>query len=146
MSEPDAADRPITDRDPEGVAVTRFEEELSVTGRWAPTGRVRLAKRIVTETVTRTFVLRREELVVERLDAEETSGVPAAGEPEAEPPREFVLRREEVVAEPVVVAYERVLVHKDRVREQRTLEDVLRQERVDVIAPDSDAEPGSPRG
>ncbi len=69
------------------VEVVRSEEELVVTARAVERERVRLVKRVVTETVTTTTEVRREELHVERLpldmpqeDAPGSTGAPAGGE------------------------------------------------------------------
>ncbi|OUM43832.1 YsnF/AvaK domain-containing protein [Arthrobacter sedimenti] len=59
--------RPQTSR-PEGdYAMTRSEEQLRVSTEIRETERVRLVKRVVTEDVTMTVQIRREELVVERV-------------------------------------------------------------------------------
>ena len=54
----------------EGLEVIRHEEELTATVTPVPYERVRISKRIVTETVTIDVTLRREELVVEHLPLE----------------------------------------------------------------------------
>lgn len=61
--------------------VIRSEEELVITRQQVESGRVRLVKRIVTESVTRTLEVRREVLHVERLEG-------AEHEPEREAPTE----------------------------------------------------------
>jgi stress response protein YsnF len=55
----------------ESLAVVRSEEELVLSTRAVVHERVRLVKRIVTETVTTTTEVRREELRIERLPASE---------------------------------------------------------------------------
>lgn len=59
--------------------MVRSEEELTFTTQAVARERVRLVKRIVTDTVTRTVEVRREELHIERLPAD-----PAAAENETE--------------------------------------------------------------
>lgn len=78
-----AAPEALADSEP---VVVRSEEELVVTTRSVPYERVRLVKRVVTETVTRTIELRREELHLERVPVEaEAQGTeaPDADAPEA---------------------------------------------------------------
>lgn len=127
--------------EPTGATVTRSEEELSVTTAWTATGRVRISKRITTVTETRTFELRREELVIEELDP------PSGATPQTERPEatsaEFVLQREELVVTKRPVPYERVVVHTDLTTEQHTVTDTLRRERVEV---DGDATDRPPSG
>ncbi|WP_434995639.1 YsnF/AvaK domain-containing protein [Arthrobacter sp. Ld5] len=53
--------------DDDDVSMTRSEEELRVGTELRETERVRLVKRVVTEDVTMTVQIRREELVVERV-------------------------------------------------------------------------------
>jgi stress response protein YsnF len=67
-----ATEAPVVDDRPIGaeldapIEVVRSEEDLVVDTRVVGTERVRLIKRIVTEQVTRTVDVRREELVIER--------------------------------------------------------------------------------
>ena len=70
-------------------ALTRSEEELVVERRALPRERVRLVKRVVTETVTRTVDVRREELHVERvpLGAEDEATLEGPPGGDASPPR-----------------------------------------------------------
>jgi stress response protein YsnF len=66
-------------RPDEPIAMVRSEEELVLSTRAVEHERVRLVKRIVTETVTTTTEVRREELHVERLPAG-AGDPPASGE------------------------------------------------------------------
>ena len=71
--------------------IVRSEEELVVERRAVPRERVRLVKRVITETVTRTVDVRREELHVERVpldvggDEQATSSEDAVPVQEADP-------------------------------------------------------------
>lgn len=114
-----------------GTVITRSEEELRVGRTWRPRERVRLHKRVVTETRTYTVELRREELVIEREPAAGTEAVQAEGGA-ADGPLEIVLHEEEVVVEKRVVPRERVRVHKERITEDRPITADLRREEVDV--------------
>ncbi len=114
-----------------GTVITRSEEELRVGSTWRPRERVRLHKRVVTETRTYTVELRREELVIEREPASGTEGVQAeAGADDGL--LEIVLHEEEVVVEKRVVPRERVRVRKERITEERPVTAELRREEIDV--------------
>jgi len=63
-----ASDREGTRDEVRLPEVVRSEEELVITRKEVESGRVRLVKRIVTESVTRTVEVRREVLHVERLE------------------------------------------------------------------------------
>jgi uncharacterized protein (TIGR02271 family) len=122
-------------------AMTRSEEELVVGKTTREAGRARLRKYIVTEQVTRTVPVQREEVRVERepiTDANVDAALegPAISEEE----HEVVLHAEEPVAEKRVVPKERVRLGKDTVTEERTVKDDLRREKIDV---DDDARKGA---
>lgn len=124
-----------------GAQVTRSEERLQVGTTVRVSGRAVLRRYLVTETVTQTFQVRREEVRLEEN--------PAANEdPRSAPPRtpfsggvaaEMVLHREvpEVVMR--VVPAERVRLHVDTVTERVTIADTVRREQ---IAVDHTTEPG----
>jgi uncharacterized protein (TIGR02271 family) len=122
--------RPDPDPAPDRVEVVRREEELSVERVRVPRERLRLRKRIVTEPVTLTVELRREELVVEREPIRE--GEEVVGRAIDDAPLEIVLHTEEPVVATRVVAVERVRVVKQTVVEERELVDELRKEQVVV--------------
>ncbi len=65
--------------DTEPTEVVRHEEQLSVGTRAEATERVRVRKRVVTEDVTLTVTLRREELVIERTPVEPGTAARDAG-------------------------------------------------------------------
>jgi uncharacterized protein (TIGR02271 family) len=115
------------------VEMVRSEEELVVTKRTVPRERVRFVKRIVTETVTRTVEVRREELHVERLppDAAAPPG-DTSGTPFAEEPMEIILMEEEVVITTRVVPRERVRLIRETVVGEEKLTAALRSERVEL--------------
>jgi uncharacterized protein (TIGR02271 family) len=117
------------------VEITRSEEQLSVQMRRTATGRVRLTKRIVTETVTETHELRHEILDVEHLDADSTGDDADDTTAGDDPVIEIVLRREQLEVVKRLVAYERVRVHKDVVAAEQTIDAELRKERIDVEPP-----------
>lgn len=67
----------------EGAVTVRSEEELVLDTQLVPRERVRLIKRVVTETVTTTTEVRREELHVERFLLDEGHATDLASEPSA---------------------------------------------------------------
>lgn len=114
---------------PESAGLVRSEEELRTSVRRAVSGRVRLRRRIVTETVTRTVEVRREILEVERLEAQEDAAAQTAS-PGPREPLEIVLREEHVELVATVVPYERVLVLIDDVAGEVTVQSELRHEEI----------------
>ena len=114
-------------------AMTRSEEELRVGTAERESGRVRLRKYVVTENETRTVPVKREEVRVERepitdANVERATDGPAISEEE----HEVVLHEEEVVAEKRVVPKERVRLEKDVEVDERTVDEEVRKERIDV--------------
>jgi uncharacterized protein (TIGR02271 family) len=122
------------DSDEAPTEVIRSEEQLSVGTRAVATERVRVRKRVVTEDVTITVSLRREELVLER-EAIEDGDTPAPAEfPLAEEGSEvdFVLHAEEPVVAKRVVPVERVRLHREVSAEEQQITESVRKELVDV--------------
>jgi hypothetical protein len=119
-----------------GVAVTRSEEELQVGVR-TRLRRFRLRKYAVTEYVTRTIPVRREQVRFEELP---DAPAPAdAGRSRAEPvgaeaPLELTLHREEPEIHLRVVPVERVRVVKQVVTDHHTVAAALRKEQVEIDA------------
>jgi uncharacterized protein (TIGR02271 family) len=114
-------------------AMTRSEEELRVGKTSRETGRARLRKYVVTENVTETVPVQREEVRVERepiTDANRDAALdgPAISEEE----HEVVLHKEEPVVQKDVVPKERVRMDKDTVTDDETVSEEVRQERIEV--------------
>jgi uncharacterized protein (TIGR02271 family) len=124
----------------EEVEVVVSEEQLAVDTRRVATERVRVRKAVVTEEVTVTVTLRREELVIERHPIDDGPGPATAGD---EPvvgdgtDLEFVLHTEEPVVTKRVVPVERVRLRRDELVEERRITDTVRKERVEVDQPDT---------
>jgi len=121
--------------DPGGTAATgptelvRSEERLSLGTRTEVTGRVRVRKVVTSREVTQTVTVRREELVVEDLPADDA--VPGAEASATEAGEiELVLHEEQLVL--VSVPVERVRVRVERVTEDVTVSEPVRHERVDL--------------
>src|SRR3954447_9540408 len=119
--------------DGEGVEVTTAREELRVDKHARPHERIRVTKEVVTEEVTVTVPVRREELRLERVpitDDEPSPGTVELGA--AMPDYEITLMHEVPIVDKHVVARERVRVSKDVVTDQRSISTELRREEVDV--------------
>ena len=116
-------------------AMTRSEERLRVVTERYAAKRVRVVKYVVTEEVTVTVPIRREEIRIEEVplddDAPATAGaldtVASAGLPEV-----IVLHAERPVVTTEVVPVERVRLRTEVVQEQVPVRDQVRRERVDV--------------
>jgi uncharacterized protein (TIGR02271 family) len=133
----------VDDLDPAGAdptksdrAMTRSEEQLNVGVQARPVTRAVLRKYIVTEEVTRTFTIRREEVRLEQIpvsNAETTASAQAAFQPEE---YEVVLHEERPVISTEVVPVERVRLRKEVVTEYVAVGDQLRKERIDLDVDD----------
>jgi len=114
-------------------AMTRSEERLNVGTRSEETGRARLRKYVVTDNVSETVPVSREEVRVERepiTDANVGSAMdgPAISEEE----HEVTLRAERPVVEKEAVPVERVRLDKDTVTDQETVNADVRKEEIEV--------------
>jgi uncharacterized protein (TIGR02271 family) len=114
-------------------AMTRSEEELRVDKSSRERGRVRLKKYVVTDEVTQTVPVQREEVRVERepitdANIDNATDGPAISEEE----HEVTLHEEVPVADKVAVPKERVRLDKDTVTDEETVSGEVRQERIEV--------------
>jgi len=114
-------------------AMTRSEEELRVGTTRQETGRARLRKHVVTEMVTKTVPVSREEVRIERepiTDANRDRATSGADISEEE--HEVVLHEEEPVVEKNVVAKERVSLGKETVTDEHEVSEEVRKEQIDT--------------
>jgi uncharacterized protein (TIGR02271 family) len=119
---------PETDR-----AMTRSEEEVRVGTTQRETGRARLRKHVVTENVTQTVPVQREEVRVEREPITDANVDDAMdGREISEEEHEVVLHEEQPVVEKNVVAKERVRLDKDTVAEDVQVSEEVRKERIEA--------------
>jgi uncharacterized protein (TIGR02271 family) len=121
------------DRGGDDGAMTRSEEELQVGSVRRPSELVRLKKRVVTEQQQVTVPVQREEVVVERepiTDANRAEAMSGAEISEAE--HAVTLHQEEVVVEKSVVPKERVRLGKDISTSERTVDETLRKEQIEI--------------
>jgi uncharacterized protein (TIGR02271 family) len=114
-------------------AMTVSEERLNVGTEQREAGRARLRKYVVTENVTQTVPVQREEVRVERepiTDANRDAAV--SGQDISEDEHEVVLHEERPVTQKETVPVERVRLDTETVTEQQTVDEEVRKERVDV--------------
>ena len=143
----EGADRPATGgRDTSSPttddAMTRSEERLNVGTQTSEAGRARLRKYVVTENVTQTVPVRREEVRVERepiTDAtrDEAMSGPAISEEE----HEVVLHQERPVVAKEAVPVERVRLDTETVTDEVTVNEEVRKEQIETDL-DADTRPG----
>ncbi len=142
------SDRDRTDRDHDGDrdtvghdtsgpttddAMTRSEEELRVGTASRETGRARLRKYVVTENVTQTVPVQREEVRVEREPITDANRGDAGSGPDiSEEEHEVTLHAEEPVVDKRTVAKERVRMDKDTVTDEQTVSEDVRKEQIDT--------------
>ena len=128
------ADRDVdTDRDRTGDdAMTLSEERLRVGTQTQETGRARLRKYVVTENVTQTVPVQREEVRLEREPiTDENVGDATSGPDLTEAEHEVTLREERPVVEKEAVPVERVRMATDTVTEDVTVSEDVRKEEID---------------
>ena len=130
-----AAPDPPAHEDETEVIVS--EERLEVDTRARPAERVRVRKAVVTEDVTVTVAVRREELIIERepladADAAAVDGVELGVALSPGGDLEIVLHAEEPVVTKRVVPVERIRLQRNTVVEQERITDTVRKERVEI--------------
>jgi uncharacterized protein (TIGR02271 family) len=114
-------------------AMTVSEERLKVGTEQREAGRARLRKYVVTENVTQTVPVQREEVRVEREPITEANRDTAMSGPDiSSDEHEVVLHEERPVAQKETVPVERVRLDTETVTEQQTVGEEVRKERVDV--------------
>jgi uncharacterized protein (TIGR02271 family) len=120
-------------------AMTRSEERLNVGTRSQEAGRARLRKYVVTENVTETVPVSREEVRVEREPITDANiGNAMDGPAISEEEHEVVLHEETPVVEKEAVPVERVRLDKETVTEQATVTEGVRKEEIEVDGVDTD--------
>jgi len=140
-------DRGTAGRDVSGSetdeAMTRSEEEVRVGTTRREAGRARLRKHVVTENVTETVPVQREEVRVEREPITNANRDAAlSGGDITEEEHEVTLFEEKAVADKVTVPKERVRLDKDVVTDTEQVSGEVRKERIEV---EGDAKTVDPR-
>lgn len=119
-------------------AMTRSEEQVRVGTETRETGRVRLRKYVVTENVTQTVPVSREEVRLEREPiTDENRGDALAGGDITEEEHEVVLTEERPVVQKEAVPVERVRLDKDTVTEQQQVDETVRKEEIELDESDA---------
>jgi uncharacterized protein (TIGR02271 family) len=114
-------------------AMTRSEEELQVGKTTRERGRARLKKYVVTEEVTQTVPVQREEVRIEREPITEANADSATDGPAiSEEEHEVTLHEEQVVTSKQAVPKERVRLDKDTVVEEQQVSEELRKEQIEA--------------
>jgi uncharacterized protein (TIGR02271 family) len=114
-------------------AMTRSEEQLNVGTRSEEVARARLRKYVVTENVTETVPVSREEVRVEREPITDANiGNAMDGPAISEEEHEVTLRAETPVVEREAVPVERVRLDKETVTDQATVTEGVRKEQIDL--------------
>jgi uncharacterized protein (TIGR02271 family) len=139
---------PTKGRDTSGpttdTAMTRSEERLRVGVQTREAGRARLRKFVVTENVSETVPLRREEARVTREPVTDANRAQSMDGPEiTEAVHEVTLHAERPVVEKTAVPVERVKLNTAKVTEQATVDETVRKEHLEVegdVRPDANAD------
>jgi uncharacterized protein (TIGR02271 family) len=114
-------------------AMTLSEERVNVGTQRREAGRARLRKYVVTENVTQTVPVTREEVVVEREPITDANRGDATSGPDiSEEEHEVVLHEEAPVVDKTVEPVERVRLGTQQTTEQQTVTEQVRKERVDT--------------
>ena len=120
-------------------AMTRSEERLQVGTESHESGRARLRKYVVTENVTQTVPVQREEVRIEREPITDANAGDAFDGPAiSEEEHEVILHEERPVVEKETVPVERVRLDKETVTEERTVNEEVRKEQIDTDDDTSD--------
>jgi uncharacterized protein (TIGR02271 family) len=114
-------------------AMTLSEERVHVGTQRREAGRARLRKYVVTENVTQTVPVTREEVVLEREPITDANiGNATSGPDISEEEHEVILHEETPVVEKTVEPVERVRLGTQETTEQRTVTEEVRKERIDT--------------
>ena len=117
---------------PSDDAMTRSEEKVRIGTRSVETGRARLRKHIVTETVTQTVPVSHDEVHVDREAITDANRDKALTGPEiTEAEHVVVLYAEEPVVQKDVVAVERVRLAKETVTGEEAVGADVRKEQIE---------------
>lgn len=114
-------------------AMTRSEEQLHVGTERQESGRARLRKYVVTENVTTTVPVQREEVRLEREPITDGNvGDAVSGADITEEEHEVILHEERPVVEKETVPVERVRLDTETVVEDRTVTEEVRKEKIEL--------------
>ncbi len=123
------------------VVILRSEERLAVGTQQVEAGKARLRKHIVTENVTTTVPVSREEVRIEREPITVANRGAALDGPDlSEEVAEVTLHEERAVVGKETVPVERVRLQTDTVTEQKQVDETVRKEVIETEG----VEPGHP--
>lgn len=122
-------DRSVDTRSSEGKTVQLKEEQIKVGKRQVEAGGVRLRKVVRTETVNQPIELKREEIVIERVPANQAGAVSSDF---ADEEIYVPLRREEAVVSKEARVREEVRVGKREQSKQENISETIRKEDVEI--------------
>jgi uncharacterized protein (TIGR02271 family) len=129
----DTGDYGTSSNDTTDDAMTRSEERLKVGTRKEEAGRARLRKYVVTENVTQTVPVSREEVRVEREPiTDKNVGAARSGPNISEEEHEVILHQERPIVEKEAVPVERVRLGTETVTDQETVSEDVRKEQIDT--------------
>jgi uncharacterized protein (TIGR02271 family) len=131
------ADRPTVGHDTSGPttddAMTLSEERINVGTQTREAGRARLRKYVVTENVTQTVPVSREEVRIEREPITDANiGNATSGPDISEEEHEVILHEERPVVQKEAVPVERVRLDTETVTDEVTVSDEVRKEQIDT--------------
>ena len=118
------------------ASMVRSEEQLHVGTEKVATGTARLRKYVVTEHVTKTVPVQREEVHIEREPIDEQDRDRLSGTDLGEDEQEGTLTEEQVVVDKETVPVEEVRLDTDTVTEEQQVTDEVRKEQIDTDLPD----------
>ncbi|WP_298753118.1 PRC and DUF2382 domain-containing protein [uncultured Serinicoccus sp.] len=118
------------------ASMVRSEEQLHVGTEKVATGTARLRKYVVTEHVTKTVPVQREEVRIERESLDEQDRDRLTGSDLGEDEQEVTLTEDQVVVDKETVPVEKVRLDTDTVTEEQQVTDEVRKEQIDTDLPD----------
>jgi uncharacterized protein (TIGR02271 family) len=118
-------------------AMTRSEEQLNVGTERREAGRARLRKYVVSENVTQTVPVSREEVRIEREPITDANRGDALSGPDiSEEEHEVTIHEERPVVEKETVPVERVRLDKETVTDHETVSEEVRKEQIETDGTD----------
>jgi uncharacterized protein (TIGR02271 family) len=114
-------------------AMTRSEEELRVGKAQREAGTARLKKNVITENVTKTVPVQREEVRIDRESITDANVDRATAGPDiSDEEHEVVLHEEEPVVEKRSIPKERVRLSKEAVTDEQEISEEVRKEQIEA--------------
>ncbi len=118
------------------ASMVRSEEQLQVGTEKVDAGRARLRKYVVTENVTKTVPVEREEVRIEREPLDEQDRARLSGTDLGEDEQEVTLTEDQVLVDKETVPVEEVRLDTDTVAEEQQVTDEVHKEQIDTDLPE----------